>query len=232
MTSPARASPSRPRASPALREVKDSRENSRASPATSIQSRSMNGLKDHRDQRAGTAVRDSRDVDSNSKLSPAVEREKVPLMRDSRANRENSFGNGLEDDLDVSPSEDEEEPMPPAAASAISEPSNLVTPASRFSNSLPPSASRLSPAVNSSPTSLKRRPSLIIGIQFDRLGKTLAQFQNRLGRLQQAARYLTHLLSLSLIESNDHRIGHSFVFIFCQVDPKTEQQRVLDHIRG
>merc|ERR1719305_1770259 len=188
LTSPARPSPARPRASAALREVKDSRENSRSSPSTSVQSRGVNGLKDHRDQRAGTARRDSRDVDGNSKSSPLVEREKVPLMRDSRVNRENSFGNGLEDDLDVSPSEDEEEPIPPAEASANSEPSNLVNPASRFSNSLPPSSSRLSPAVNTSPASLKRRPSLIVGIQFDRLGKTLAQFQNRLGRLQQAAR--------------------------------------------
>merc|ERR550532_3114998 len=162
--SPARPSPARPRASPALREVKDSRENSRSSPSTSVQSRGVNGLKDHRDQRAGTARRDSRDVDGNSKSSPLVEREKVPLMRDSRVNRENSFGNGLEDDLDVSPSEDEEEPMPPAAASAHSEPASLVNPASRFSNSLPPS-SRLSPAVNTSPASLKRRPSLIVGIQ-------------------------------------------------------------------
>merc|ERR550532_324558 len=147
---PARPSPARPRASPALREVKDSRENSRSSPSTSVQSRGVNGLKDHRDQRAGTARRDSREVDGNSKSSPLVEREKVPLMRDSRANRENSLGNGLEDDLDVSPSEDEEEPIPPAAASANSEPSNLVNPASRFSNSLPPSSSRLSPAVNTS----------------------------------------------------------------------------------
>ena len=182
LTSPARASPSRPRASPALREIKDSKENSRSSPAT----RDSRSLKDHRDQRVGvTARKDSRDVDGISKSNPAVE--KLPVMRDSRANRENSFGNGLEDDLDVSPSEDEEEPMPTAAAaSANSEPSN---PASRFSNSLPPPSSRLSsPAVNSSPASLKRRPSLIIEIKFDRLGKTFAQFQNRLGRLQQAAR--------------------------------------------
>merc|ERR1719209_832247 len=67
------------------------------------------------------------------------------------------------------------------------ETSSLVNPSSRFSNSHSLSC-RSSPAVSSSPASLKRRPSLIIGIQFDRLGKTLAQFQNRLGRLQQAAR--------------------------------------------
>ena len=194
LASPARASPSsRPRASPALRDLKDSRETSRSSPVTR-DSRELNGIKDHnRDHRAGAGRRDSRDVDSKS--SPAVEREKVPVMRDSRVNRENSlnFGNRLAADLDVSPSEDEDEEAMPstAASSANSEPSSslpVVNPASsRFSNSLP--SSRLSPAVGSSPASMKRRPSLIIGIQFDRLGKTLAQFQNRLGRLQQAARF-------------------------------------------
>merc|ERR1719234_3113701 len=202
LTSPARASPSRPRpspstrprASPALRDLKDSRESSSRSSPVTRDSRELNGVKEHnnRDHRvSGAARRDSRDVDSKS--SPAVEREKVPVMSDSRVNRENSlnFGNRLAADLDVSPSEDEEdeEPMPSKAAANSEPSSNLpVNPASsRFSNnSLPPS--RLSPAVGSSPASLKRRPSLIIGIQFDRLGKTLAQFQNRLGRLQQAAR--------------------------------------------
>merc|ERR1719234_837553 len=85
LTSPARASPSRPRASPAL---KDSRESSSRSSPVTRDSRELNGVKDHtRDHRAGGAARrDSRDVDSKS--SPAVEREKVPVMRDSRVNRE------------------------------------------------------------------------------------------------------------------------------------------------
>ena len=138
--------------------------------------------------KASPATRDFKDV--NSRSSPSVEREKVLPMRESRANRENSanFGNRLADDLDVSPSEDEEETTPAVPSKTSTEASSLVNPSSRFSNSHPIS-SRSSPAVSSSPASLKRRPSLIIGIQFDRLGKTFAQFQNRLGRLQQAARF-------------------------------------------
>ena len=137
--------------------------------------------------------------DVNSRSSPSVERDKVLPMRESRANRENSanFGNRLADDLDVSPSEDEEETTPAVPSKGSTEASSLVNPSSRFSNSHSIS-SRSSPAVSSSPASLKRRPSLIIGIQFDRLGKTFAQFQNRLGRLQQAARFnLIHTLVLS-----------------------------------
>ena len=137
--------------------------------------------------------------DVNSRSSPCVEREKVLPMRESRANRENSanFGNRLADDLDVSPSEDEEETTPAVPSKTSTEASSLVNPSSRFSKSHPIS-SRSSPAVGSSPASWKLRPSLIIGIQFDRLGKTFAQFQNRLGRLQQAARFnLIHTLVLS-----------------------------------
>jgi len=159
--------------------------------------------------KASPATRDFKDV--NSRSSPSVEREKVLPMRESRANRENSanFGNRLADDLDVSPSEDEEETTPAVPSKTSTEPSSLVNPSSRFSNSHSIS-SRSSPAVSSSPASLKRRPSLIIGIQFDRLGKTFAQFQNRLGRLQQAAR-LTRKPSNKecWITSGDERSGGS-----------------------
>ena len=175
--------------SPAQRDLRDS---VKASPAT-------------RD------FKDLRDPDVKSRPSPSVEREKVLPMRDSRANRENSanFGNRLADDLDVSPSEDEEETTPAAPSKASTESSSLVNPSSRFSNSHTLS-SRSSPAVSSSPASLRRRPSLIIGIQFDRLGKTFAQFQNRLGRLQQAARFnliITLVLSFS-------RLSKSSCFLF------------------